>query len=57
MQNIFGVGIDFFYFILYNVKVITVTETVAVAKAQREAAFGASRKRLTPVNITPELRG
>ncbi len=37
-------GIDFLKIIIYNNEVITVTETVARAKAHREAAVGASRK-------------
>ena len=45
-QKYFRAGIDFSLILLYNVKVITVTETVAEAKAYREAAVGESRKRL-----------
>jgi hypothetical protein len=45
IQN-FSFTLDISIFLNYNIKVITVTETVARIKAQREAAFGASRKQV-----------
>ena len=43
-RKYFLISIDILKIIIYNNEVITVTETVALVKACREAAVGASRR-------------